>query len=109
MESHKFRFQQLDIWKRSALVSGPFLEIADTLEQRKKFRWAEQLRAATLSITNNIAEGSGVTTKPNLPSFSIMPDVPLSNAPTSSFYSTTKIIYPLHPTPTYPNWKKSAA
>ena len=29
------------------------------MEQHKKFRWAEQLRSAVLSITNNIAEGSG--------------------------------------------------
>jgi four helix bundle protein len=33
--------------------------IADQLEERKRFRFAEQLRGAALSITNNIAEGSG--------------------------------------------------
>lgn len=34
-------------------------EVADELEAQKKFRFAEQLRGAVLSITNNIAEGSG--------------------------------------------------
>ena len=34
-------------------------ELADELDRRRKYRFAEQLRAATLSITNNIAEGSG--------------------------------------------------
>jgi four helix bundle protein len=28
------------------------------MEKRRRFRFAEQLRGATLSITNNIAEGS---------------------------------------------------
>jgi four helix bundle protein len=35
------------------------LDIADELEEKKKFRFAEQLRGAALSISNNIAEGSG--------------------------------------------------
>ncbi len=54
-----FRFQSLDIWKRSTKVSLPLFQIANYLEQNKKFRFAEQLRSAVLSITNNIAEGSG--------------------------------------------------
>jgi four helix bundle protein len=33
--------------------------MADKLDQKHLFRFAEQLRGATLSITNNIAEGSG--------------------------------------------------
>src|ERR1043166_1805260 len=37
----------------------PLFEIAQKLEKDRLFRFAEQLRAATLSITNNIAEGSG--------------------------------------------------
>jgi hypothetical protein len=34
-------------------------EIADGIEGFRKYRFAEQLRAAALSITNKIAEGSG--------------------------------------------------
>lgn len=37
----------------------PLLSFADQLEDMKRFRFAEQLRSAVLSITNNIAEGSG--------------------------------------------------
>jgi four helix bundle protein len=100
MESHKFRFQHLDIWKRSALVSGPLFDIADTLEQRKKFRWAEQLRAATLSITNNIAEGSGSFNKAEFAQF-------LNYARRSAFESANILIL-LHnenhlPTPPDPH------
>ena len=35
------------------------MDIADQVEENKKFRIAEQLRGASLSISNNIAEGSG--------------------------------------------------
>ena len=38
-----------------------FHRIADRLDKRRLYRYAEQLRAAGLSISNNIAEGSGNT------------------------------------------------
>jgi four helix bundle protein len=59
MRGKQFRFQDLAIWKRGAAVSGPLFTLADGLERRRFYRFAEQLRGATLSITNNIAEGSG--------------------------------------------------
>jgi len=37
--------------------------IAERLDKRRLYRYAEQLRAAGLSISNNIAEGSGSTHK----------------------------------------------
>jgi four helix bundle protein len=40
-----------------------FHQIADQLEGRRLYRYAEQLRAAGLSLSNNIAEGSGSTHK----------------------------------------------
>jgi four helix bundle protein len=40
-------------------LSGRLFLLAERLDDRRFFRFAEQLRAATLSITNNIAEGSG--------------------------------------------------
>jgi len=55
----KFRFQDLDIWKEAIEVAEVLLNIADTIEQRKLFRFAEQLRGAAMSVSNNIAEGSG--------------------------------------------------
>src|SRR4051812_115635 len=39
------------------------------LDRKHKYRFAEQLRAATLSITNNIAEGSGSTSKVDFANF----------------------------------------
>ncbi len=55
----KFRFQDLDIWKMSIDISNELFDIADELEYKKLYRFAEQLRGAVLSISNNIAEGSG--------------------------------------------------
>jgi len=55
----KFRFQDLEIWQRAIEIGDRLLDIADELEAQKKFRFAEQLRGAALSVSNNIAEGSG--------------------------------------------------
>jgi four helix bundle protein len=55
----QFRFQDFEIWTRGADISSKLFQLADDLEKRRLFRFAEQLRGATLSITNNIAEGSG--------------------------------------------------
>ena len=55
----KFRFQDLIIWQKAIEVGNHLLDIADDLEGRKMFRFAEQLRAAGISVSNNIAEGSG--------------------------------------------------
>ncbi|MEK7707310.1 MAG: four helix bundle protein [Verrucomicrobiota bacterium] len=37
----------------------PLFKLAEKLAERRYHRFVEQLRAAVLSITNNIAEGSG--------------------------------------------------
>ncbi len=66
---HSFRFQNLDIWKRSAAISIELFLLADTIENLKHFRWSEQLRSAVISITNNIAEGSGSSSKPEFAQF----------------------------------------
>ncbi len=55
----KFRFESLEIWQRTAASTALLFALAEKLDAKKFYRFAEQLRAATLSITNNIAEGSG--------------------------------------------------
>ena len=59
MSDIQFRFQGMKIWKRAVHLSQSLFDFLDTLEQKKLYRFSEQLRGATLSITNNIAEGSG--------------------------------------------------
>ena len=55
----KFRFQDLRIWQLAIDIADELLGIADALEQKRLFRFAEQLRGAGMSMSNNIAEGSG--------------------------------------------------
>ena len=55
----RFRFESLEIWQRAAAATTSLFALAERLDERKFHRFAEQRRAATLSITNNIAEGSG--------------------------------------------------
>jgi four helix bundle protein len=49
----------LEIWKESINLNDQLFDLADAMSDAKSFRVAEQLRAASLSISNNIAEGSG--------------------------------------------------
>ncbi len=58
-----FRFEDLDIWQRAKGLAVRFHTVAGKLDQRKLYRYAEQLRAAGLSLSNNIAEGAGSTSK----------------------------------------------
>ncbi len=55
----QFRFEDLEIWQLAIEIGDIRFDIADELETRKLFRFAEQLRSAGMSISNNIAEGSG--------------------------------------------------
>lgn len=54
-----FRFEDLEIWQLAKQMAVDFHRLAETLEARKYYRYAEQLRGAGLSVPNNIAEGSG--------------------------------------------------
>ncbi len=54
-----FRFENLDIWKEAIDVSVKLFDIADKADDKRLFKFAEQLRGAAMSISNNIAEGSG--------------------------------------------------
>lgn len=69
MNNAQFRFQELEIWRRAAEISSPLFTLAEQLDKRRLFRFAEQLRGATLSITNNIAEGSGSASRIDFANF----------------------------------------
>ena len=56
-----FRFEDLEIWQLARILAVKLHKLADELDKRRFYRYAEQLRAAGLSLTNNIAEGSGST------------------------------------------------
>lgn len=54
-----WRFEDLEIWQSATEMAVKFHRIADQLDARRLYRYAEQLRGAGLSLSNNIAEGSG--------------------------------------------------
>lgn len=67
----KFRFQDLEIWKFAIEIADELFDIADELERRRLYRFAEQLRAAGMSMSNNISEGSGSSSKKEFNQFLI--------------------------------------
>ncbi len=58
MTKPHFRFEDLEIWQLSRALAVKFHKLAENLEGKKCYRYAEQLRGAALSVPNNIAEGS---------------------------------------------------
>jgi four helix bundle protein len=65
----KFRFQDLRIWQLAIKIADELFDIADGLENKKLYRFAEQLRGAGMSMSNNIAEGSGSSSKKEFKQF----------------------------------------
>jgi four helix bundle protein len=58
-DMRQFKFHALEVWQLAIAITDKLLDIADRLSEDKKYRFAEQLNGAALSISNNIAEGSG--------------------------------------------------
>jgi four helix bundle protein len=54
-----FRFETLDVYKNALKISGDIFILVEELQKNKLYVFADQLSRACLSITNNIAEGSG--------------------------------------------------
>ena len=59
----KFRFQDLKIWQLAIQIANELFDIADELEKKRLYRFTDQLRGAGMSMSNNIAEGSGSSSK----------------------------------------------
>jgi len=63
MTAAKFRFQDLKIWQLAIEIADELFDVADDLEKNRRYRFAEQLRGSGMSMSNNIAEGSGSSSK----------------------------------------------
>ena len=68
-ERPKFRFMDLEIWRDAMEVAKRLFDLADGLEAKRLYRFAEQLRGSGLSMCNNIAEGSGSSSKREFSNF----------------------------------------
>jgi four helix bundle protein len=65
----RFRFEDLQIWREACRIGDELDDLADALAAKRKRRYAEQLRAAALSVSNNIAEGSGSSSNKDFRNF----------------------------------------
>jgi four helix bundle protein len=65
----KFRFQDMKIWQLAIEIADKLFDIADELDKKRLYRFAEQLRAAGMSMSNNIAEGSGSVSRKEFKNF----------------------------------------
>jgi len=54
-----FRFEKLEIWKMAIDYTNKVYDISETLPKNEVFGLTSQLKRAALSISSNIAEGSG--------------------------------------------------
>ena len=84
----KFRFQDLKIWQLAIQIADDLFDLADDLEHRKLFRFAEQVRGAAMSMSNNIAEGSGSSSNKEFKQF--------LNVARRSTFENAKILSLLH-------------
>ncbi len=46
-----FRFEKLDIWKESIDISDSLFDYAEKADEKRFYKFAEQLRSATMSIS----------------------------------------------------------
>ena len=64
-----FRFESLDIWQMAIEYCNKIYIVVEVFPQNNQYNLASQLRSSSLSISNNIAEGSGSNFNPEFKSF----------------------------------------
>jgi four helix bundle protein len=57
-----FRFEKLEVWQMSIRYGKHIYSIADAFPRSETFGLSSQVKRAALSISSNIAEGSGSAT-----------------------------------------------
>lgn len=62
----QFKFQSLEVWQLSIDITDKLFNIADRLSASKKYRFAEQLNGAALSMSNNMPKVQGLYLIKNL-------------------------------------------
>ena len=64
-----FRFEELEIWELAVNYANDIYNLIEELPKNEKYNLTDQIKRASLSISNNIAEGSGAVTKKGFCSF----------------------------------------
>ena len=64
-----FRFESLEIYQEALVLSKLIFALVRELQNDRQYVFADQLSRACLSISNNIAEGSGSCSKRDFANF----------------------------------------
>ena len=64
-----YRFKNLDVWLKSIDIIKLVYKIIETFPDSEKYALSDQLKRAAISISLNIAEGSGSGTDPEFGRF----------------------------------------
>lgn len=59
MEPHKFSFEGLEVYEKSRALVSEVYRIQSQFPKEERFALGDQIRRAAVSITANLAEGSG--------------------------------------------------
>lgn len=68
----QFAFENFGAWQRAVTFARNIIFLADPLPQKQQYSLGEQLRRASLSISTNLAEGTGRETDAERRRFYIM-------------------------------------
>jgi four helix bundle protein len=63
MRDYRFDFEQLDVYKMALEFANKVFDITKKFDREIQYSLGDQFRRASLSICNNIAEGSGRSTQ----------------------------------------------
>jgi four helix bundle protein len=66
MKDNHFNFEDLQVYQKSLAFMDHVYEISRSFPTDERFNLTSQFRRATLSISLNVAEGSGATNKENI-------------------------------------------
>jgi four helix bundle protein len=80
-----FKFEQLEIWKESVVFAKKIYKTTQTFPHNELFALTDQLKRSASSVSANIAEGSGSSSKKD---FSRYLDISLK-----SIYETVSHLY----------------
>lgn len=64
-----FRFEKLEVWKLSMSYAHKIYDLTEKFPKLEQFGLTSQIRRAALSISSNIAEGSGSSTNKDFCNF----------------------------------------
>lgn len=64
-----FRFEKLEVWQKAIVFADTVYSVTGAFPNDERFGLTNQMRRASVSVSSNIAEGSGRSTNPDFARF----------------------------------------